>query len=1079
MKECPNCKLCFDDDSGHCPHDGGLLFVSNKCGVTLDKRYTLERRLGKGGMGSVYRAKHVHLRSTHAIKIISPDVVRSDPTLLVRFTQEAILVASIHHPNVVSVTDFGIEVSDTLYLVMEYIEGISLDEFLRNEQRLSPNRAFEILKPVGLGVAAAHSQGITHRDLKPLNVMIRKGAPLAQAVKVLDFGLAKIKSTESFQSLVMAKTTNLLGSPHYMPPEQWDNENVDERSDIYSLGVMLFQMITGDVPFKGATMPNIMYQHLQAEVPTFESLGIATSRPVENVIKRALEKEQDKRYQTVESFLSAYEDALFDTNDRISLGTNAKTVSFKEESFPGLDPKPTQAWKKDTDSKTFNLSYLDSAQNETLATYFNQPKDTGSKADENLERRFYDAQNEVEAARTKVSQAERLAEEFNVAQKAAEDARLKYVEAQQKLEADIRRQIEAEMESKLAAERQAREKAEAEARQLAEEARARQEAEERANQLAKTALEAQHRAENERKKAEQEARQRQLEEGTRKEAEEAARRLAKEAADAKDQYEQARKKAEYEAHYRREAEAKRKGVEEEIERIAASELARRESADEEAARQIKEQASRLGKQAQEAQEKADEARLLAETEASKRAEAEAARVRAEDEARRLAEEIIAAQRRLNEAEERARTEAEKRAEEEAARHRAEESARSSSLENQQNLEEVRKDLLSQVAEAQMLAKSESEKRAIEEAARIRAEESARTALEEQKRILENERHRDSAPNINGETQPAIDIYGDGTTYADTGSTQRQHTEPISVHRPSRISFIAGGLAALLAFGGLGLFLAYYMIAPDAPSPSNVANEANQLQSTPQPPVLPTRIREKMVLLKGGSFLMGRDDADPNDNRIYASQFPAHIVPVDDLYLDRTEVTNAEYAEFVKAKHYDKPANWKGGELPAGQGDFPVTGVSYFDAQNFADWISARDQVPCRLPTEAEWEFAARSGSKQLMFPWGNDWDAGRVNFATGSAKPVGTSGDETETGKIEDMLGNVLEWTSSTFDYYPNFPDNLKQPAVGLITVRGVSYTKQGRDQLNKTSLLLTIRQGVSPEKKYEFLGFRLMCNSK
>ena len=113
MKECPSCRLCFDDDSNHCPYDNAILMVTNMCGVTLDKRYTLERRLGKGGMGSVYRAKHVHLKSTHAIKIISPEVVRSDPSLLVRFTQEAILVASIHHPNIVSVTDFGVEIADT------------------------------------------------------------------------------------------------------------------------------------------------------------------------------------------------------------------------------------------------------------------------------------------------------------------------------------------------------------------------------------------------------------------------------------------------------------------------------------------------------------------------------------------------------------------------------------------------------------------------------------------------------------------------------------------------------------------------------------------------------------------------------------------------------------------------------------------------------------------------------------------------------------------------------------------------------------------------------------------------------
>ncbi len=273
MKECPKCNLCFDDHHQHCPQDNETLFTSNKCTTTLSGRYILEQRLGKGGMASVFKAKHQFLKSMHAIKIISPELVREDDSLLIRFRQEAILAASIYHPNVVNVTDFGVENEDTPFLVMEYIEGISLDDFLKKEKRLSPAKAFEIIAPIALGVGVAHNQGITHRDLKPLNVMLRHGYPLAQACKVLDFGLAKIKSTESFASLVQAKTTNILGSPHYMSPEQWANEDVDTRSDIYSLGVMLFQMLTGEVPFKGNSIPTIMYQHLQASVPSFSSLG--------------------------------------------------------------------------------------------------------------------------------------------------------------------------------------------------------------------------------------------------------------------------------------------------------------------------------------------------------------------------------------------------------------------------------------------------------------------------------------------------------------------------------------------------------------------------------------------------------------------------------------------------------------------------------------------------------------------------------------------------------------------------------------------------------------------------------------
>lgn len=1079
MKECPSCRLCFDDDSNHCPYDNAILLASNKCGITLDKRYVLERRLGKGGMGSVYRAKHVHLKSTHAIKIISPEVVQSDPSLLVRFTQEAILVASIHHPNIVSVTDFGIEIADTLYLVMEYIEGISLDEFLQKEKRLSPAKAYEILKPIALGVGVAHSQGITHRDLKPLNVMLRTGAPLSQAVKVLDFGLAKIKSTESFASLIMAKTTNLLGSPHYMPPEQWDNENVDERSDIYSIGIILFQMLTGDVPFKGNSMPNIMYQHMQAEVPSFASVGISASSRIESVIHKALAKEQDQRFQTVEEFLSAYEHALYDTNDRIAVTPNAKTVSFANEAFRRFEAEPTVEWNRSTDGKSYNLPYLDSSQNERLATYFNQPKPTGAEINENLERQFINAQGRVEEARTKVSQAEKLAVEFNEAQRAAEDARHKFLEAQQKLEEDVRREMKAEMESKLAVERTARQKAEAEAARLAEEAKARQEAEERANQLAKTALEAQHRAQEERRTAEQESRKRQLEEGSRRKAEESIAKLTEEAREAQKRYEEAKRQAEYEAQCRLEAENKRRKVEEEIQRIAAAEAERRKLAEAHAAYKIKEQASRLESEALDAQNRADEARRLAESEARKRENAEAAQRKAETEARRLAEEIIGAQKRLEEAEQRARSEAEKRASEEAARKKAEESARSSSLENQQNFETIQQNLLSQLAEARLLAKTEAEKRALEEAARKRAEESARSLSEAQKSALFGDAgYRDSSPNLAGRTQSGIDLLSSGQRLADTTGTAASNTDRIRLNRAFNPVYLVSGLLGFFLLAGTGAFLLFYASGPASPPDTLNAQNSNDTRETSQTSVAepPERLKNRMVLIKGGAFLMGRDDADPSDERMYGSQYPAHGVTVEDFYLDRTEVTNDEYAEFVKVKGVKAPGSWEKGSPPAGRGNFPVTEVSYFDARNFADWMSSKAGIPCRLPTEQEWEFAARSGSSQYIFPWGNEWKPDRVNFATGSPTEAGTSTDETAAG-VKDLMGSVLEWTSSQFEYYSNFPPAKKEPTSGKITVRGVSFTKEGLASLQKTELLLTLRQAVSPDKKFDFLGFRLACN--
>ena len=1086
MKECPKCNLCFDDHHQLCPQDNETLFTSNKCSTTLSGRYILERRLGKGGMASVFKAKHQFLKSLHAVKIISPELVREDDSLLIRFRQEAILAASIYHPNVVNVTDFGVENEDTPFLVMEYIEGICLDDFLKKEKRLSPSKAFEIISPIARGVGVAHSQGITHRDLKPLNVMLRHGYPLAQAVKVLDFGLAKIKSTESFASLVQAKTANVLGSPHYMSPEQWANEDVDTRSDIYSLGVMLFQMLTGEVPFKGNSIPTIMYQHLQAPVPSLSSLGMNASPRIECVIQKALAKEQEQRFAVVDEFLYEFEKALSAKEVPTTSSSNIETAVL-----PDLDETTRKTGTnlgKDF-ANTYNLPYLNSVQNETLATYFNQPKSSEPKPTDKLEQQFVHAQNRAEAARTRVNEAEKLALEFNEAQKAAEDARRKVVEAQEKLEQDIRRRMQAEMETKLAAEIEAREKAEAEAHYLLEEVNARKEAEERANELAKTALEAQNRAEKERQKAEIEVRHRQHEENTRREAEAAALKLAEEVAEAKRKYEEAKKEAEAEAYFRLEAESKRRKVEEEIQRIAQAEAEKRQIAEAQAAAQIKEQTSRLEQQASEAQQKADQARRLAESEAQKREWAEMARIKAEEEARRLAEAIIEAQKQLEEAQQIAKSEAEKRALEESARIKAEEDARSSSLANQQNVESLKKDLLLQLEEAKQLAKFEAEKRALEEAARIKAEEEARSLslshenLKKSNQILQNQ----SAGNISSENPPFISnsnisagFYdsASGEVLKNTSSSDILNTSQIVVRKFSNPVFLLAGFFVFLLTGGFGGYLFYRSMNSSSPVADDSNSEITNKNTEISKPELPARITEKMVPITGGTFQMGRDDVPANDN-VYLVQSPQHPERVGSFYIDRTEVTNEEYARFIEETGREAPENWKDGKPPAAQEKFPVTFVSFIDAVEFADWISKRDNVLCQLPTEKEWEYAARSGEKQYIYPWGNDWIPNRANIGSKIPKAVGTSGDETEVGGIQDMLGNVWEWTSTPFKYYENFPEDKKVSGFegnDYPTIRGSSFAANPGQIANK-KFLLTFRQ---PRKnkadKQKYLGFRLVC---
>ena len=301
MKECQLCKNCFADDVGTCPNDGMPTAHTISGAPVLEGKYHLECRLGQGGMGVVYKARHAFLKTQLAIKVILPDLVGNDPQLVTRFRQEALAAAAIRHQNVVSVTDYGVIEGSLPFLVMEYVEGESLHDMLAREKVMSPEKALDLITAVCAGVGAAHHQGIIHRDLKPLNVMICSDKPnLSQAVKILDFGLAKIKSGELLGSFVQAQTTGLMGSPYYMAPEQWADEEPDSRSDIYSLGVMFYQLVAGDVPFKGSSIPAIMKKHISDAAPTLADGGVQVSPELEAAVRHSLEKDKNKRTATVE-----------------------------------------------------------------------------------------------------------------------------------------------------------------------------------------------------------------------------------------------------------------------------------------------------------------------------------------------------------------------------------------------------------------------------------------------------------------------------------------------------------------------------------------------------------------------------------------------------------------------------------------------------------------------------------------------------------------------------------------------------------------------------------------------------------
>src|SRR5204863_1023663 len=310
MRECPTCRSCFSDDILHCPDDGAATTSSISGEPILDGRYQLERRLGQGGMGVVFKARHIFLKTAHAIKIILPDLVGNDPNLVTRFRQEALAAAAIRHQNIIAVTDFGVVRGTMPFLVMEFVQGKSLQDLMAEEGAMSPRRAFELMQPICAGIAAAHRQGIVHRDLKPLNVMICDEMPIAEAVKILDFGLAKIKSGELLGSFIAAQTTGLMGSPFYMAPEQWSDEPPDARADVYSLGVMLFQMLCGEVPFKGSSIPSIMKKHLTADVPSLASKGVDVPPQIEAVVRHALAKEAAHRTPSADEFARELRQAM-------------------------------------------------------------------------------------------------------------------------------------------------------------------------------------------------------------------------------------------------------------------------------------------------------------------------------------------------------------------------------------------------------------------------------------------------------------------------------------------------------------------------------------------------------------------------------------------------------------------------------------------------------------------------------------------------------------------------------------------------------------------------------------------------
>src|SRR5215211_5695864 len=264
-------------------------------GHKIDGKYELVAKLGEGGMSVVYRSRRVHIGDDVAVKILTGKFVKDDAALA-RFRREARAAAMLRHPNVITIHDFG-ETDDVhapAYIVMEFVKGTPLRELLRSEDHFSVERGVRLMRGICAGVGSAHRQGVVHRDLKPENILVV--APdddfEVESVRVVDFGLAKLLADAGATA-----TGAVVGTPFYMSPEQCLGEPLDARSDVYSLGAMFYEMLSGKRPFEEQTVSGVINRHLYEPPPPFaESLGIP--RRVSVGIMHALAKDPDDRPQT-------------------------------------------------------------------------------------------------------------------------------------------------------------------------------------------------------------------------------------------------------------------------------------------------------------------------------------------------------------------------------------------------------------------------------------------------------------------------------------------------------------------------------------------------------------------------------------------------------------------------------------------------------------------------------------------------------------------------------------------------------------------------------------------------------------
>jgi eukaryotic-like serine/threonine-protein kinase len=353
VRSCATCGQRFSGEATFCPFDGTKLEGGGtemalakppdelSPGATIGGNYRIDRTLGEGGMGVVFAVTHLKLGKRFALKLLKKALAR-DPETRARFLVEAQAAGQIHHPNVVEITDYTSLPDGSAYMVMEYLDGQPLSRMIKLGGALPALRAVTIVRDVAAGLQAAHEAGVVHRDLKPDNVFVMQKKDGTDLAKILDFGVAKVAG-----SAKLTRTGMVFGTPHYMSPEQASGGAIDARTDVYALGVIMYEMFTGRVPFEADTYMGVLTKHMfEAPIPPSQMAGVARELgALEDVTLRALAKRPEERYSSMSELVHDLDRIVQTAADgRISVATTVDGI--KRPDFVGNAEEKRRALAK-------------------------------------------------------------------------------------------------------------------------------------------------------------------------------------------------------------------------------------------------------------------------------------------------------------------------------------------------------------------------------------------------------------------------------------------------------------------------------------------------------------------------------------------------------------------------------------------------------------------------------------------------------------------------------------------------------------------------------------------------------------